>query len=311
MPERGGGNLPAYLVSAILILVFSWMGLQNHLNEHCSYHSAPHYECGPTDGGTLQLNIPSPSANEVPERQEWREEQDLYAQRQMAKWAFWMLVVTAMGVAVTGLGVWLIGRTLKSTEDGLTIMRATLREAEQATDAAKGAVDVTRDIGRKQVRAYVSLESGSYSMDDKALRMNLTFRNHGQSPARDVWFEGRIRYFASSESKMGDDDLPDFFEEKEIYQPGTIGYLSASGTDVTSHTFFFQDALAGLGAFSFLTKDALFVVEGDLKWSDVFGEIQTLQLSVFQNKKTIKCTNLERGHIRGSLNRAQTEKRLK
>lgn len=60
-------------------------------------------------------SIPTPPANPEPERGEWRQERDLQAQRNMAKWTFWMFVVTTVGVVVTGTGVLLVRQTLEHT----------------------------------------------------------------------------------------------------------------------------------------------------------------------------------------------------
>jgi hypothetical protein len=46
-----------------------------------------------------------------------RAEQNLNAQREMAQWAFWMLVVTLIMAAITAIGVFYVWRTLLATQD--------------------------------------------------------------------------------------------------------------------------------------------------------------------------------------------------
>ncbi|MEP2892441.1 hypothetical protein [Tateyamaria sp.] len=70
-----------------------------------------------------------------------RAEKDLVAQTEMALWALGMLVVSFLMLFVTGLGAWWV--------------RSTLIETKNAVKAANDAVEVTRDIGNRQIRPYV------------------------------------------------------------------------------------------------------------------------------------------------------------
>ena len=70
-----------------------------------------------------------------------RAERDLYAQQAMALWAKIMAVVTFLGLGLTSLGIYLVWGTLDQTK--------------AATKAAVEAVNVTREIGQRQVRAYL------------------------------------------------------------------------------------------------------------------------------------------------------------
>lgn len=168
MSDSGGGNRPAYLVAAILTLTFVGMTLQNQMRENCGYHSAPQYECAPTDYGALALIIPTPMADPKPERNEWREEQDLYAQRQMAKWAFWMLVISGAGVVVGGLGLLFLKRTL---------------------DETRAMTEATREIGENQTRAYCIIKSAYVTTpqgmenQDKLIGLCVEVENTGPTPA--------------------------------------------------------------------------------------------------------------------------------
>ncbi|WP_300584976.1 hypothetical protein [Marivita sp.] len=104
-----------------------------------------------------------------------RSEQDLNAQRNMARWALWMLVATMMMALITALGVYYVWRTLLATQ-------------KMAED--------TRDIGEAQVRAYLSMNDGEVIigeiLEDNELGHQvrfdvwLTVHNSGQSPAMGV-----------------------------------------------------------------------------------------------------------------------------
>lgn len=100
-----------------------------------------------------------------------RSNYDLQAQQEMAVWAFAMFLSSIAGVLVTGVGVVYVARTLRLTR--------------RATDAAVEAVEVTRELGGIQVRAFVTVgdinvsnfEVGHYP------KIRLTIKNTGQSPA--------------------------------------------------------------------------------------------------------------------------------
>lgn len=69
-------------------------------------------------------------------------------------------VIAASGVAVIAinlLGVWLLFRTLRSTQDAANIAYETLRETESTTKAATESARITKEIGEQQNRAQVGL----------------------------------------------------------------------------------------------------------------------------------------------------------
>lgn len=163
-----------------------------------------------------------------PDRNEWREEQDLQAQQQMARWALAMAIVSVAGVIITAAGVFFVAETLGATREAAKFAADTLTEAKnataaanrnitettrlgtlqleearRATAAAEKSVAETRRIGEVQTRAYLSLQKIEFEIvEDDALRdlvtgerkvqtINLIFSlyNSGQPPARDVRIE--------------------------------------------------------------------------------------------------------------------------
>lgn len=102
--------------------------------------------------------------------------QDLYAQQDMSRWAFWMMIISGCTLLVTGLGiVWI---------------RATLIETRRAVKAADDAVNVTREIGQTQTRAYldaVKFDILPVKLGDELIFYGMVhLKNSGQSPAVDV-----------------------------------------------------------------------------------------------------------------------------
>jgi hypothetical protein len=107
---------------------------------------------------------------------------DLAAQEDMAFWAKLMFWAASAETIVTGIGVWLVLRTLIHT-------RRAANYTKDAVDEAKNQTAETRRIGEAQVRAYVSwsgVRPGvSFNVEDApvAIRLTAHIRNTGQSPS--------------------------------------------------------------------------------------------------------------------------------
>lgn len=102
--------------------------------------------------------------------------QDLYAQQDMSQWAFLMMLISGCTLLITGLGVvWI---------------KDTLIETRRAVRSADDAVNVTREIGQTQTRAY--LDTVKFDIlpvktgDDFIFYGVVHLKNSGQSPATDV-----------------------------------------------------------------------------------------------------------------------------
>jgi hypothetical protein len=137
----------------------------------------------------------SPEANSQAYRDEWRAERDLRAQRRVAQWTVIIGLASILGLALTGIGVWLILLNLREARKVTTeairsadAAHASVDEARKATKAAEDAVLETRRVGEAQVRAYLTLIEASieYTTDKFRPRVHLRVKNTGQSPALDV-----------------------------------------------------------------------------------------------------------------------------
>lgn len=143
-------------------------GERNQIANHCAGPRAP----------PVVPKTPDPNPN--PDRNEWRQEQDLSAQNASAFWAPWMFFATLAGVVY-------VARTLNET-------RKATEAAMRAAEATERSIDVTRDIGQKQVRAYLSLGAARLMHTDLGLGkeavphlgFRFRIRNAGQSPAKDL-----------------------------------------------------------------------------------------------------------------------------
>lgn len=114
-----------------------------------------------------------------------RAESDLNAQRDMARWAFLMLIVTVAMAIITAFGVFYVWRTLLATQ--------------------KMAEETTR-IGEAQVRAYLTIKDMTIGFDDSLTcpQLQMTLANTGQSPARKIEIVLRFSFFPAVEGAMED-----------------------------------------------------------------------------------------------------------
>jgi len=119
--------------------------------------------------------------------EERREKRDLKAQESMAESAVGMLYATFATVVLTFAALIAIIRTLHHTRRAADYTGDMLEEAKKATVAAEGAVEVTRDIGEKQVRAYLHVTDFSFSVGKTGeIGATISVANAGQSPAVNV-----------------------------------------------------------------------------------------------------------------------------
>ena len=179
-----------------------------------------------------------------------RSERDLVAQMKMGEWAFWMVIISAIVAAVTAVGVWWVKRTLDAT-----LIAAT---------AAHDAVTVTRDIGEKQIGAYLVCEKIDYECFGQAVRATFRLRNVGQTVAFDVEI-----YADFSVGVVGGGD------GNPIARPDpATGYgraIEAGRRGTVAILFVAKNAD---GSFSIRGADEPFTIgefAGVLRWKDVFG----------------------------------------
>jgi hypothetical protein len=119
------------------------------------------------------------------ERQEKRDIADLQAQQDMALWAERMTRATWTGVILTLVGIALIARTLSYTKKAAFAAEEAVRDARNATAAALKAVDVTQDLGIRQIRAYVNLSEAIITnfVVGQIPVVAVQVKNAGQTPA--------------------------------------------------------------------------------------------------------------------------------
>lgn len=171
-------------ITLVVILLVASAALQDHYKHASGYEPAPdqQYESSKRAaplGSTPQGGQTDPKTY----REEWRAEEDLKAQRQMADWAFLMLVATAFGTCVTAIGVVFVAQTLEATRD--------------AVKEARAANETVLHVGKKQIIAYLTCSNPTLSFQNNSPVLGLSVVNSGNTPAFNVFLE--LRTGASGE----------------------------------------------------------------------------------------------------------------
>lgn len=94
-------------------------------------------------------------------------DKDLQAQQDMARWAFWMLIPTSVGLPISVGGLWMLWRSLQQTRE---------------------AISTDREVGHAQVRSYITAEPKELAdlVVGRNARVEIHVANTGQSPAYNV-----------------------------------------------------------------------------------------------------------------------------
>lgn len=150
MSQRDWGNglaLGLAVGGAIVLVAMVWLvGLNYCPGEPCNYSKSPSDNKQKNEYWVPFAQGPSAAsgnhAADAPSHEKYYEHQDLRAQESVARATNAIVMLTLIGVAIGAVGTGLI--------------YVTFRETRQANKAAHAAVDVTREIGQAQVRAYLS-----------------------------------------------------------------------------------------------------------------------------------------------------------
>ena len=261
---------PPIGVGLAVALLFVLAGLQNHSNNSKHADARAKQQDQYSAQQALQARVApvirneAPVADPNPDREEWRKEQDLQAQKNMALWAFWMFIASALSVGVTAIGVVYVRRTLQAN---LAAVAAANRTADEA-----------REVGQAQVRAYLYCEGATYRITPQFFFLEMCIQNAGQSPARSC----RIKSQLSVQTAVyGADGVPHFNyvhteDEEGIGPPIPVGSPGRI-VKIWLHGEVGADAYASLSE-----GEASFDVSCSLKWKDVFGEELSLTFFLYR-----------------------------
>lgn len=182
--QTGARGIAVFSGICFVITLLAWAYYSNIHRYERSGAAHNHYRNShvPCEPFTIATAVDCLLEQDATDYEKTSEYYDLKAQQDMAKWALLMLLVTSFGVVYIAL-------TLHAS-------RETLREAGEATEAAKATTLATQEIGYKQLRARLSVTDftvtgkiENYFEKNAFIRdMNFTAQifNSGGMPARKV-----------------------------------------------------------------------------------------------------------------------------
>ena len=220
----------------------------------------------------------TPNEKESAKQPDWWIEDDLDAQRQMARWTKYIGYLTGVMAAITLGGVIMIWRTLFYTERGLRYMRRTLVEAGRTTRAAKETTKEATRIGEAQVRGHIVVPRIQATVTKKAnefeAKGTVKFSCQGATPVTDVVVFVYSEFFTDGAGKPERTPLE---TRQEIQFRHFLPNLTANSFDTVN----FSRSCTGALAESVSRGVHLLHVYGSIHYTDVFGTRWT-QLYTFE-----------------------------
>ncbi len=140
----------------------------------------------------------------IPNWEKQHSARDLIAQEGMAKWTFWILIVTGINVVVTVAGVILVYFTLKHSRRAADAAFDMVEEAKATTEAAKGAAlaafnqattadNASRRLERPYLFPKVEHVGGLHNPGARNIaHIKIRLHNHGRLPATLVSINTRL-----------------------------------------------------------------------------------------------------------------------
>ena len=231
-------------------------------------------ETAPTEqeGAPQQLPVPLPvvvieaeeaaiSRQRAEQETAEREQMDLVAQQGMNSATQWMakyaLFQTLLILVGTAALIW------------------TLCLTRQANRAAQAAVDVTRETGEAQVRAYLTCIGGDFSVAGDTLTVRPIFKNLGQSPARDVIVHLELESVIPEGMDGIDENMHRIWFRETKKRPGQIDDIAPS--EAENGRFKFELASENLIDFDMVWAPlrgglVTLIATGRVTWKDVFDK---------------------------------------
>jgi hypothetical protein len=188
---------------------------------------------------------------------------NLTAQRNISAWTIVVGLVGVLSGPLTIAGMYFLWKNLYE------VRRAT-EISEKAVGVAREANDIEQRIGKATVRAYVSISDAMIQFpggkSDTFAFLQLKCRNSGQSPAFNILFDVNLLFVAQSKS---------FTCSSLRFIVGSM----SSGWEGSADTKILQSAVPESLALLFGAGNLSVMVNGTVKWTDVFGDTESLVLA--------------------------------
>lgn len=210
------------------------------------------------------------------ENERARNEADLRAQQEMARWSYWMMVFSGAAVALTGVGVILIWRTLLYTRDAAKAAADAVKEAENATAAARDSVKETKRLGEAQARAYLNITSANCEAYEDKFFVFVKIKNSGPTPAHILSIEYMLIRDQVGENRPSSGPFYPF--DTSVTQ-----VVAAADAESASAVWSYEQV--GGDDFKFIFRPTpLAIVIVTVTWHDVFRKKQSARFLLGINK---------------------------
>lgn len=160
------------------------------------------------EGDPATKAVRPPQRNPHPERNEWREEEDLRAQRDMSRWAFWSLIASWVATVGSGIGIFLVWQTLRQNRGATEAANAAVGIAQQSLEETRKTTQITQKqliaAQRPWLKVQIVIDSPLVHADDGTVSLSILFivQNIGNYPAKDVWLNPKMSIPAFNAPEM-------------------------------------------------------------------------------------------------------------
>jgi hypothetical protein len=165
------------------------------------------------------------------------------------------------------------------------LLKRTVDETRKAVKAADDAVNVTRELGEAQIRAYLSCKSGKYKLTKDRVSAVVEIENTGQSPASDVLIAGTTSLYYVGGMRLMPRVLSWLNSSNSTFNCPPI---NSRGRIVEEIVFFFDDDFltetnsddAEMRRYTFDNANEL-SFDLTIKWADVFTKRREAPVTLY------------------------------
>ena len=194
-----------------------------------------------------------------------RAEADLVAQTEMSLWAKGALIVSAISLSVTALGVWFVRQTLGQNREAIALNRMATDAAVSGNERALRAISQEQANAERAMQAYVSAESAIAAYDGSLSAFIIEFSNSGTTPA--LW----INTHASFDIIDPQVDIPPFKIDK--ISTGNYWPAIAGGRSIALRILAGDDAAQAITAVQEAQGRKTLRVFGRVRYQTVFNDV--------------------------------------
>lgn len=178
--------------------------------------------------------------------------EDLKAQKDMAFWAGWLLILTVFSILISLAGLYLLLDSLRQT---------------------RRSISDTREIGQAQVRAYITCISSEVEISDGVVSLKPKFQNTGESPTSPLTIDADL-IFGSNNTLY---NLGEGLSGRRIKAYiGSCPAVSGGGSTTGKIMGFGDEITTDIK----LLGPGHFTVDGTAEWHDVFGKQCSLKFTL-------------------------------